>query len=513
MTSWGWFVVVYAGNGFRSEIRDGVIQELAGKVAKENYGQYLRKLTLTKVRGFTEIEVSFDFPVTAVAGPNGGGKSTILGAAGLPYSSVPPSRFFAKSGKYDDSMQNWSIEYQLIDKGLNRKLPVLRTASFKRLKWNRTAVDRRVLIFGVERTVPASERQNLRRAVGSAFEAVRETHLPDQVIDQAEKVLGKPLAGFRQLFLDATDRLSIFSGVTAHGDGYSEFHFGAGEASVIRIIAEVEAAEDNSLILIEEIENGLHPVATQRMVEYLIDVAHRRKCQVVFTTHSNDALAPLPAEAIWAALGDRVIQGKLDVRSLRAITGQVEADVVVFVEDQFARDLVATALRGNGEIEMDMIEIHPMSGAAVAKSATLHHNSIPTTWQPALCFLDGDQASQADSDKHIHLLPGDFDPERTVLDDVLSRLDELGARLTMSLRLPLDRQQRVVSVVRARKTTNRDIHVIFQQIGEDLGFLSAHDVAHAFLALWANEFPERTAAIVDLIRQAQQRERPMRAPA
>ncbi|WP_312032672.1 ATP-dependent nuclease [Nocardia coubleae] len=505
--------VMNAGNRFRSEIRHGTIQELAGKVAKESYGQYLRKLTLAKVRGFSNIEVSFDFPVTAVVGPNGGGKSTILGAAGLPYSSVPPSRFFAKSGKYDDSMQNWSIEYQLIEKGLNRKLPVLRTASFKRLKWNRTAVDRRVLIFGVERTVPASERQNLRRAVGSAFEAVRETCLPDHVIDQAEKVLAKPLAGFRQLFLDDIDRLSIFSGVTALGDGYSEFHFGAGEASVIRIIAEVEAAEENSLILIEEIENGLHPVATQRMVEYLIDVAHRRKCQVVFTTHSNDALAPLPPEAIWAALGDRVIQGKLDVRSLRAITGQVEADVVVFVEDQFARDLVATALRRDGGVELDMIEIHAMSGAAVAKNATLHHNSIPTTWQPALCFLDGDQGELADEDKQIHLLPGNSDPERTVLDDICSNLDELAAKLTLSLRLPLDRQQQVVSVIRTRRTTNRDVHLIFQQIGEDLGFLSAHDVAHAFLALWANEFPEPTKMIVDLIRQAQQRGRPTPASA
>jgi hypothetical protein len=66
---------------------------------------------------------------------------------------------------------------------------------------------------------------------------------------------------------------------------YSQFHFGAGEASVIEMVSAIEATSDNSLIIIEEIENGLHPLATQKMVEYLFDVARRKKCQLIFTTH------------------------------------------------------------------------------------------------------------------------------------------------------------------------------------------------------------------------------------
>lgn len=287
---------------FKSEIRHSDIDNLLSKVSKGNYGKYLKKVTLRKLRGFVDREIIFDFPVTALVGPNGGGKTTVLGAAALAYRNVPPGRFFAKSGKYDDSMRNWSIEYELIDRTLNPKLPVTRTASFKKLKWNRNAVERDVLLFGVERTLPATERQNLKKAVGGSFRAAKEVKLPPEVTAQAEKILGKSIDGFQQLYLDSSDRVSIFSGVTNQGDGYSEFHFGAGEASVIRIVAEVEAAADNAMILIEEIENGLHPVATQRMVEYLIDVSQRKSCQVLFTTHSNDALAPLPPAAIWSAL-------------------------------------------------------------------------------------------------------------------------------------------------------------------------------------------------------------------
>jgi hypothetical protein len=126
---------------YRSEIRDSEIQAQEEKVAKGNYRKYLKRLILKRVRGFSEREVTFDFPVTALVGPkgsprdylprssrahlgvstlerlgcragtpNGGGKTTILGAAALVYKDVPPRRFFAKSGKYDASMKDWVIE-------------------------------------------------------------------------------------------------------------------------------------------------------------------------------------------------------------------------------------------------------------------------------------------------------------------------------------------------------------------------------------------------------------------
>lgn len=340
-------------DGFQSEIRESEIQALEDKVASSDYGQYLRRVTLTKVRAFSEREVRFDFPVTALVGPNGGGKTTVLGAAGIIYRTVAPSRFFAKSGAYDASMTNWRIEYELVDRSLNPRLPVQRTASFLKLKWNRTAVERRqVLILGVTRTVPASERRELAKAVGSSFVANSTVTLSKAVVDAVQAVLGKPMEGYNRLNVDELGRGHLFAAVTSEGS-YSEFHFGAGEASIIRMISEIEEASDNCLILIEEIENGLHPVATRRMVEYLIDVARRKSAQVIFTSHSNDALAPLPGKAIWAAFDGEVMQGKLDVRALRTITGQVDAALAVYVEDEFAELMLRVALTSEQGIAND----------------------------------------------------------------------------------------------------------------------------------------------------------------
>lgn len=82
---------------FKSEIRNSTITSLLQKAETKNYQKYLPKLTLKPVRGFLEDTVTFDFPVTAIIGPNGGGKTTILGAAACAYKSIQPRRLDRKS--------------------------------------------------------------------------------------------------------------------------------------------------------------------------------------------------------------------------------------------------------------------------------------------------------------------------------------------------------------------------------------------------------------------------------
>lgn len=479
---------------YRSEVRESEKQALSEKVSKSDYGKYLKRIILRKLRSFTDREVTFDFPVTALIGPNGGGKTTILGAAGLAYKEVQPRRFFAKSGSYDASMKDWIVEYEIIDKALNPKLPVQRTASFPKQKWNRKALDREVLIFGVDRTVPASERKELTRAVGSAFSAAREVTLTEPVANAVESILGKPIAGYSRLFVDKAGKAVLFAGVSVSGDRYSEFHFGAGEASVIRIVAGIEAASENSLILVEEIENGLHPVAVRALVEYLMSVAQRKSCQVIFTTHSNDALDPLPNKAIWAAYNGELLQGKLDINALRTITGQVDAQLAVFAEDEFAVLMVQTALR-NSRVPLDVVKVHSMGGANPAVEVNRQHNVDPTSSFPSICFVDGDRPDLVKPAENVLALPGQSDPESHVFEVVRGALDSEAGRLTVALQLPTSEQGRVREVVERRGLTNHDRHVVFQQIGDDLDFTAELMVQQAFLTIWAQQRPDEVAAI------------------
>jgi AAA15 family ATPase/GTPase len=495
---------------FKSEIRDTQIKQLFEKVDGKNYGKYLRKVTLNPIRGFKNEAVSFDFPVTAIIGPNGGGKTSVLGAAACAYISVKPSRFFAKSGKFDSSMQNWSINYDLIDKELNPRDTFSRTAKFTNYKWTREHISRNVAVFGVARTVPANERAELRKCASTNFKvnADKISLIEGNVINAAEKILGKNLTGYSKISVNSDGSITLLTGQTSDGITFSEFHFGAGESSIIKMVLEIETLPDNSLILIEEIENGLHPIATIRMVEFLVDVAIRKKAQAIFTTHSNDALLPLPAKAIWSATNDKFFQGKLDVRSLRAITGQIETQLAIFVEDDFAKLWIETVLASDRNIFHEELEIHKMEGDGNAVLVNKYHNLNPSLQYKSLCFIDGDSSQLESESDNVFRLPGDY-PESYIYDKILEKIDSqtdsIIGELTVSLHKPYEMQNEIRKIIKDVRITNRDYHLLFSQLGKKIGFVSEIVVKSAFLNFWIRSFPNEVEKINSVVKASMKR--------
>lgn len=237
---------------FQSEIRPSQINDLLEKVRNRNYGKYLLRMNLEKARSIEGRAIDFEFPVTAIVGPNGGGKTTIAGAAAILYKEVAPAAFFAKSGKYDASMINWKIEYEAIDRGIKSNDTIRRTAKYHNLKWARSTLDREVLVFGVSRTVPAAERKELRKCVSNQFEVPedRVESLSQIVASSVASILDKDVSQYKFIKVDDKGNVTLLSGVNDAGDSFSEFHFGAGESSVIRMVLQLEAALDNSLVII-----------------------------------------------------------------------------------------------------------------------------------------------------------------------------------------------------------------------------------------------------------------------
>lgn len=493
---------------YKSEIRESTINALLEKAAAKNYAKYLPKILIKHLRGFSSEPVSFDFPVTALIGPNGGGKTTILGAAACAYKEIPPKKFFAKSGKYDETMQDWGIEYELIDRDINKKDSIRRTASFRNQRWNREALDREVLLFGVARTVPANERPELQRCASGSFSvpATQVHELIASVKSAVAKILGKDISGFQLLQVEPKGGVTLLTGKTKDGKGYSEFHFGAGESSIIRMVSQIESAKEQALILIEEIENGLHPLATVRMVEYLIEAAERKKIQVIFTTHSNDALKPLPSKAIWVATQDRIFQGKLDIHSLRAITGQIDASLVIFVEDHFAKIWVEAILRNAGGIAVDHVQVHGMEGDGTAITTNRYHNRNPASQVPSVCYIDGNSKQSESMVEKIYRLPGQA-PESYVFDEVMASWDRIGGKLSVALLQRFENSEAVQKVCEGVRLTNRDPHLLFAQVGEKLGLIPEATVAHAFANIWAQEYPGNVAKMIEHISESLPREK------
>jgi predicted ATPase len=113
------------------------LQNELERVRSNNYQQFVKRVRLRNVRGFHNETVEFKSPVTALVGTNGGGKATILGASALSYKNMRPSQFFPKAFVGDETMKDWSVEIELVNKEIARDRTITRTARFTQSKWRR----------------------------------------------------------------------------------------------------------------------------------------------------------------------------------------------------------------------------------------------------------------------------------------------------------------------------------------------------------------------------------------
>jgi len=398
-------------------------------------------------------------------------------------------------------MSEWSIEYEIIDKKNNPNTPLRRSSTFRQLKWVRGDVlARPIEYFGISRTVPAGEKPIFKKLMRPSYRHTGAfTSIEAIASQQVGMVLGKSVDDFKRTTIDSVNT-PFYIGYNL-GNEYSEFHFGAGESSIIRIISAIEPLPTNSLILIEEIENGLHPVATRRLVEYLIDAASRKSIQAIFTTHSDEALFPLPSEAIWAALDGTVQQGKLSIRTLRAVSGRIDTKLAIFVEDDFAKHWVEAIIRADLADYHDQIDVHAVAGDGNAVRIHQGHRVNPSVRFQSLCIIDGDSQQTDNPAEGIIRLPGS-QPERTVFDAVVARMPGNIALLTVACQLAPTEQDRVDKIVRSIGLTNRDPHLLYSQLGIDLGFVPEVIIRGAFLSRWILENASAMQHVVQAIRDS-----------
>lgn len=91
---------------------------------------------------------------------------------------------------------------------------------------------------------------------------------------------------------------------------------------------------------------------------------------------------------------------------MRAITGQIEAQLVIFVEDAFAKTWMEAILRQAGGLAIDHVEVHAMEGDGTAAAINVHHNKDPSIQVPSVCFIDGDSRQTESHSDRIYRLPG-----------------------------------------------------------------------------------------------------------
>ena len=275
--------------------------QLQGK--KPHMPHFLSEIRLQGIRSIEDIRVRFEYPVSVIAGVNASGKSTVLFAAACAY-KVPGAalRDFAPSTLFPDYLPKVGV------RGDRRRETVFEfdystpqgrlSMRWRRAKsWNRsffgrpnsTQPERPVYLRTLSNlSNPAEVRGVL--SMSRLRSEPDETPLGASQIEFAQQML--PFRYSEVVDLSSGGKSLLFASQES-GAEYSELHMASGERVLLRLSKEI-AQLDGALVLIDEVEVGLHPWVQQLFMLHLQQLALRRNLQIIVTTHSHVVLDSVP---------------------------------------------------------------------------------------------------------------------------------------------------------------------------------------------------------------------------
>lgn len=305
--------------------------------------------------------------MTALAGRNGCGKSTILALCVLGFHGVqghvplnatarsPKERLlyytfpdFFHQGPDDPSIAGIQItwEYGNITTRRAKSLEIQKQTQ----RWMRYArrPPRPVDYVGLARCLPAVEMRTLKAVFQPKKRPQYQNLLSEKMLKRLKDILG---ISYEEARLYKKSRHSVRSCRINQGEieiAYSSFNMGAGEDSIAQLLWVLDRAPEGSLIAIEEVEVAIYPEALRRFMTHLLEIARDKALQIIMSTHSEIVLDSVPREArVYLerhSSKHRVMYGPSVEYAVGKLEGRSKPEVRVCCEDRMAQRLIEYSL-------------------------------------------------------------------------------------------------------------------------------------------------------------------------
>lgn len=314
--------------------------------------QTQQKLHFAKIKRLKNIidleEIRFDEkPLTAILGPNGCGKSTILHALASSYkplegSGQPNHKFsdwFTPNTDATWAGSEFILEMEHRDGG-----DIVTNTQRYRKDGDRWAPkyerrpERHVAFIGISSCVPKIEEESLTSMI---------RYNTNINADEASLLIRRHLGTifnrrYNELNTHQAGR-KTYRGLAHGGTRYSSLSMGAGEQRVLYILTQVFSAPKYGLILIDEIDLLLHTDALKKMITILSNRAASKSLQIVFTTHREAILEMedcVSIKHLFQAPNRTLCLSGTKPDALRRLTGHQLRPLEIFVEDPVASAIV-----------------------------------------------------------------------------------------------------------------------------------------------------------------------------
>ena len=311
----------------------------------------LKEIYFAKLKNLKDLQLNFmPYNVTGIFGENCSGKSTIIHALTAVFQPATKttksqknidnykfSRFFKSTPLSNWKDSNFKITYFAeTNNNFTEKVKQYSKNNRWQPKYN-SRPKRDVYFIGLDTCVPAVEtersksRINLLKAGDSNFQ--------DKICESMSIIFNKK---YKQA-VDYKSNKRRYSALTDENIGeYSSLSMGAGEQRVFKILTTLYAAQYKSLIIIDEIDLTLHTYALNKLLDMVVDLAEKRKLQVIFTSHREELLKreDINIRHIMQRPGKTLCLPRCTSECLRSLTGKIERKLQIFVEDALSEAIM-----------------------------------------------------------------------------------------------------------------------------------------------------------------------------
>ncbi|RUO22692.1 hypothetical protein CWE08_05395 [Aliidiomarina iranensis] len=309
--------------------------------------QVLHSMRIPNLKNLVELEITFDScPVTAILGPNGNGKSTILHALACAFSPNDEGENYKFSWFFlpnTDALWNgseMSIVYSYRE-GQSEYNHVTREYKKTQVRWtpryaNRPLRD--IFYVGIDKCVPMIEAEKKQAKINYSTKVINEDVI-NTILEKASIVLNRKYSSYHVHEASGKE----FIGVEVDGLRYSALSMSAGEQKVFYILEKVFRAKKYSLILIDELDLLLHDQAMKNLINVILDRANDKSLQVIFTTHRETVLEledKINIRHIVCRPGKTLCFNETKPDAINRLTGVQPRPLEVFVEDDLASTIV-----------------------------------------------------------------------------------------------------------------------------------------------------------------------------
>ena len=504
-----------------------VWDQLRGK--RPQLKQFLESVRISNLRGIADLQVNFSYPVTVVAGPNGCGKSTVLFACACAY-DVPGKRDYSPAVLFpsltakhlpqvSDALNKPAFEYSFVDNGKRTGMTWRRLKSWSKSFMGRKHGQQPIRELYLRTLANLTSPSEVRSILQIGNQQFGTSDLDADRIAFAHRVLPFKYRGLKLLTLKTKELL--FADREGAKAPYSEFHMSAGERALLRISKDISRLK-NALILIDEIEAGLHPYTQQQVMLELQRLALRNDLQIIVTSHSPVVLESVPPEGrVFLERTETGVVVQPPYRDIfqRALYGRPQDRLSVLCEDAVGEALILGVMdRINPELQLTPDDI--TVGRDTGKDQFAQHVEALGKFNLLDDFvfvLDGDARNDsqgAERERKIAeaagrfnrivkplYLPGDDAPEGWIYRILEQRSVDYADRLTaphLTVLLPQLRQQfdgaadKASHIAKARYSTLADA---LQRTPEEIArIVGQYESASGELRVFADELKQ---AVID----------------